>query len=149
MRSSIQVKFDNVSVIVPSAAPASPNLADASDSGSFIDGQHHQSQQLHACSSLQFTIDGTSNGSTITIYADGTPIGSAIAQWIERGRSRQTAPTTLSDGAQLITASQVGKRQDAFANLLVAADHDRHGCAVGEQPGLCICNRSRACSSVL
>jgi hypothetical protein len=86
-------------------APGMPVLAAATDSGSSsADGITNFNNSTPA-RALQFSVPTTVNGDTVTIYADGTAIGSAVAS-----SAATTVITngsqTLADGAHSITARQ-------------------------------------------
>ena len=83
--------------------------------------QHHQAQQRSG-NALQFTISGTVNGATVTLYQDGNAIGSATAS----GTTTTISPSgTILDGTYTFTAKQaeVSKLQSgATAGLSVTID---------------------------
>src|SRR5205814_7201822 len=99
--------YDNVVVTLPaSAAPAAPDMNDSTDSGVSSSDDITNRNNSSAGSNLQFTINGTSSGATVTLYADGTAIGSAVAS----GPSAvvtTNGTTILSNGTHLITAAQI------------------------------------------
>jgi len=86
-------------------APATPDLAAAADTGALAADNLTRHNNATPAASLQFTVDGTVVGATVTILADGVPVGSAVAT------STQTLVTTngaalLADGTRAITARQ-------------------------------------------
>ena len=96
----------NALVLLPaSTAPGTPALAAASDTGmSNSDGITNLDNSSPA-KTLQFLVGGTVAGATVTIYADGTAIGSAVAS----GTSTTVITSgtcDLLDGARSITARQ-------------------------------------------
>ncbi|MDB5299969.1 MAG: conserved repeat domain protein [Phycisphaerales bacterium] len=90
-----------------STAPGAPALAAGSDSGvSQSDGITNLNNSSPSMA-LQFVVPSTTPGATVTVYADGTPIGAAVAA---AGSTSTTVTTTgaapLSDGVHAITARQ-------------------------------------------
>ncbi|HET6250034.1 MAG TPA: ELWxxDGT repeat protein [Tepidisphaeraceae bacterium] len=105
-------------------APAKPVLVAAADTGiSSTDGITNFNNASPA-KALQFSVGGTASGDTITIYADGVAIGSAIAS------GTTTLVTTngamaLADGAHSITARRIfagGAQGTVSAALSITID---------------------------
>ena len=103
----------------PSVMPSAPDLLTASDTGALSDDNVTRLDNSDAGSVLQFEVAGTVVGATVTIYADGTPIGSAVAD------DSTTTVTTygtqdLADGEHLITARQTepGKVESVDSTVL-------------------------------
>jgi C1A family cysteine protease len=109
----------NALVQSSSATPAAPTLAAASDTGkSNSDGITNLDNSTPS-KTLQFLVNGTVTGATVTIYANGTAIGSAVAS------GTSTTVTTngtydLTDGSYSITARQTesGKSQSGDSSAL-------------------------------
>ena len=88
-------------------APGKPDLrpGDVGDTGVYDDDNLTRLDNSSPSAGLQFEIPGTIAGATVTLYADGTPIGSATAS------GGTTIVTTngsgdLADGGRSITARQ-------------------------------------------
>jgi hypothetical protein len=78
------------------AAPSTPDLTNASDSGA------SNTDDITKVNTPEFT--GTAeDGASVTIYADGTPVGSGVAT----GGTYDITTSVLSDGVYSMTASQV------------------------------------------
>lgn len=96
----------NVSIPTPtSPAPAAPVLAQASDSGVSSSDAITNFNNASAASALQFTVDQTATGATVTLYADGVPLTAAVAT------GTNTTLTTrgdmpLAEGVHQFTARQ-------------------------------------------
>ncbi|HEX3149809.1 MAG TPA: Ig-like domain-containing protein [Gemmataceae bacterium] len=109
--------------VPPSAVPDAPDLVNVSDSGIADNDDITNLDNSSPAKSLQFLVTGTVNGATVTVAADGVPIGTAIAT------GTTTIVTTngsvdLTDGVRSITAHQKepGKpvSSDSFAlNVLI------------------------------
>ena len=85
--------------------PGKPVLLAATDSGvSSTDGVTSFNNSSPA-TALQLTIPGVLAGATVTLYSDGTPIGSAVASSNSISITTDGA-TTLSDGTHSITARE-------------------------------------------
>ncbi len=102
-----------------SATPGTPDLVAASDTGTSSTDNTTKLDNSAAGSTLQFSVTGTVSGATVTIYSDGTAIGSATAA------GTTTTVTTngsfdLVDGTHSITAKQTesGKAQSAASGAL-------------------------------
>ncbi|MCE5269138.1 MAG: lectin like domain-containing protein [Planctomycetaceae bacterium] len=94
-----------------STAPATPALASASDTGMSNSDRITKLDNSTSSKTLQFVVGGTVAGATVTIYADGTAIGSAVAT------GTSTTVTTngtydLVDGGHTITARQTESGMD-------------------------------------
>jgi beta-glucanase (GH16 family) len=106
------------------AAPSAPDLLPASDSG--VSGTDNVTRLNNAApaNTLQFQVGGTLAGATASIFADGAPIGSAVAT------GGTTVVTTngsaaLADGTHTITARQVdanGAASGDSAAMVVTVD---------------------------
>lgn len=100
------------------ATPTSIDLLPAEDSG-YSDQDNITDRDNNAASTLTFEIASTVPGATVTVYADMTPIGSAVAADVN------TMITTdgtldLADGIRKITARQMlpGKTESAASPTL-------------------------------
>ena len=85
--------------------PTGVDLFEGSDTGVSSSDNVTRLDNSAAAKTLQFEVFGTNPGATVTVYADGTAIGSATADWIT------TVVTTdgsrdLADGTHSITARQ-------------------------------------------
>ncbi len=108
----------------PSATPGGVTLAAVSDTGASNSDQIAKLNNSSPGVALQFDVPGTVAGATVTLFADGTPIGSAVA-----GGSTTTVTTdgstVLADGLRNLTARQTepGKPQSGdTAPLAVGID---------------------------
>lgn len=107
----------------PSTLPAVPDLVAGSDTG-LSSTDNRTSRNNAPGRTLQFTVANTVPGATVTLYADGTQIGTAVAA------TGTTTVTTsgagaLADGTHLFTAAQTetGKAaSDAAGPLSVVID---------------------------
>ena len=88
-----------------SATPGTPDLVAAYDSGSSNTDNITNLNNHDTGSELQFTVSNTTSGATVTIYADGTAIGSATASGALTTITTTGSPT-LADGTHVITARQ-------------------------------------------
>ncbi len=82
-----------------------PDLAAAYDTGTSNTDNITSLNNYNSLTALQFTVSNTIAGATVTIYADGTAIGSATAS----GSSTTVTSSgsyTLTDGSHSITARQ-------------------------------------------
>ena len=102
-----------------STAPSAPTLQAASDTGTSNSDRVTNLDNSNSSSRLLFDVGGTTAGATVTIYADGTAIGSAVAS------GTSTTVTTngsfdLIDGSHSITARQTesGKAESADSSAL-------------------------------
>jgi len=89
------------------AAPTGVDLLAATDTGSSSYDNITNRDNSSAAKNLQFSVTGTIAGATISIYSDGTFIGSQVAT------GTTTTVTTngsvdLPDGVRSITARQTG-----------------------------------------
>ncbi len=102
-----------------SATPGTPDLLAATDTGASSTDNITNRDNRDAANNLQFLVPGTVSGATVTIFADGTPIGSAVA-----GGTTTTITTNgtldLADGTRSITARQTepGLPQSAISPAL-------------------------------
>ncbi|HYO11219.1 MAG TPA: Ig-like domain-containing protein [Tepidisphaeraceae bacterium] len=87
----------------PGAAPAAPDLAAGSDSGSSTN-DNRTNRNNASGKSLQFSVTGTVAGATVTIYSDGVAIGSAQASGATT-TVNTNALITLADGTRNVTAT--------------------------------------------
>ena len=114
--------FDDISItstVTQSAAPGTPDLVAATDTGASDTDNVTSRDNSSPGNDLQFVVSGTAVGATVSIYADGTFIGSAIAS------GTTTTVTTdgtvdLPDGVRSITARQteLGKTESADSAAL-------------------------------
>jgi hypothetical protein len=102
-----------------SGTPGTPDLVASSDTGISSTDNITKLDNSTAGSTLQFSVSGTVTGATVTVYSDGTAIGSATAS------GTTTTVTTngsvdLTDGTHSITAKQTesGKSQSAASGAL-------------------------------
>ncbi|MBM4081135.1 MAG: hypothetical protein FJ278_15640, partial [Planctomycetes bacterium] len=107
-----------------SEAPTDVDLLDASDTGASADDDLTNLDNSAPAKALQFEVFGTLDGATVTLYSDGTAIGSAVA-----GGSSAIVTTNgsvdLTDGDHRITARQTepGKSEsDDSTELAVTVD---------------------------
>ena len=92
-------------LLLPALAPGAPALAPAYDTGISNSDDITNLNNHNMLTELQFTVPNTVSGATVTIYADGTAIGSATAS----GSSTTVTTSgsfTLTDGSHSITAQQ-------------------------------------------
>jgi hypothetical protein len=108
-----------ITAVPVSATPGTPDLTATSDTGASPTDNRTNLDNGTAASSLRFNVTSTVSGATVTVYADGTAIGSAVAS------STTTAVVTdgtldLVDGNHLLTARQTepGKSQSAASSAL-------------------------------
>ena len=113
--------------------PGRPSLDAASDSGvSSSDGVTNFNNAIPA-RALSFTVRGAVPGATVTLYADGVPIGIAVVSDTVAAVTTD-GTTALADGAHLITAPpDAAGWRPGDRRLARRVDHDRHGRAV--RPG--------------
>ena len=92
-------------VITPTSAPNAPDLLAGSDSGALNDDDLTMLDNSTPAATLQFAVSGVLDGATVTLYADGVVIGSAVA-----AGTTVTITTNgtadLADGVRQITARQ-------------------------------------------
>ncbi len=96
-------------------APGSVSLLPSSDSGVSNSDRITNRNNSGPSSTLQFQISGTITGAVVTLFADGTPIGSATAT------GATTVITTngssvLADGTHAITAQQIENGRPTSVN---------------------------------
>jgi hypothetical protein len=87
--------------------PGTPDLVATYDHGQSDHDNITNLNNHNSGAELQFTVSNTVSGATVTLYADGTAIGSATAT----GASTTITTTgsfTLTDGTHAITAKQSG-----------------------------------------
>ncbi|MDB5289070.1 MAG: conserved repeat domain protein [Phycisphaerales bacterium] len=131
-----------VNVAIPaSPVPAAPVLAAASDTGSSATDGVTRLNNASPAAALQFSVAGTVVGATVTLFADGAPISSAIASdtttlittsgtaALADGphtfTARQTAPgdgQSLDSAATSVTIDTAGPTVSALSAPDVAAD---------------------------
>jgi hypothetical protein len=87
------------------ATPGTPDLAASYDTGVSNTDNITSLNNHNSLTELQFTVPNTVSGATITLYADGTAIGSATAS-AATTTITTTGSFTLSDGNHLITSRQ-------------------------------------------
>jgi hypothetical protein len=104
-------------------APFAPTLAAASDSGKSNADLITQLNNASPATSLEFLIYGTVAGATVSLYADGTLIGSAVASGAIT-TIRTDGTTVLPDGDVSITARQkfAGDESAASPVLTIRVD---------------------------
>jgi hypothetical protein len=88
-----------------SATPGTPDLVDASDTGNLSNDNVTIRNNNGAAKTLQFSVGGTVPGATVTLYSNGTAIGSALASGTTTVVTTN-ATTILADGVRSITARQ-------------------------------------------
>ena len=108
-----------------SPAPDQPDLLPGSDTGVPGDDKTNLDNS-DSGKVLQFEVSGTVQNATVTIYADGTEIGSAVASTTTTTVTTDGLPAhDLADGAHSITARQTepGKAEsDNSDSLSIAVD---------------------------
>jgi C1A family cysteine protease len=102
-----------------STAPGTPDLVTGSDSGTSSADNLTKLDNSTLVKELQFLVSGTVAGATVTIYSDGTAIGSATAS----GTTTTVATNgtyDLADGSHSITARQTesGKQISSSSSAL-------------------------------
>jgi hypothetical protein len=102
-----------------SATPGAPDLVAATDAGNLSTDNLTNRNNSSAAKNLQFSVSGTVAGATVTIYAGGTAIGSAVASGTTTTVTTN-GTTTLTDGSRSITARQTesGKSESADSTAL-------------------------------
>ena len=96
----------NVNIATPvSTATGKPNLLPASDTGASSTDNITSLNNGSPAQALQFSIPNTIAGATVTLFADGTPIGAAVATGATTTIT-STGGNLLSDGSHTITARQ-------------------------------------------
>jgi len=95
--------FGNQFII--SATPTGVSLLAASDTGVSNSDAVTRLNNANGGSTLQFQVSGTIAGATVSLYADGVLIGSAVASGTTTTVTTDGS-TTLSDGVRFITARQ-------------------------------------------
>jgi hypothetical protein len=112
--------FFNSAAAPPSTTPGTPDLVAATDSGNLSTDNLTNRNNSSAAKNLQFSVSGTVVGATVTIYADGTAIGSATASGTTTSVTTN-GTTTLANGGRSITARQTesGKTESADSTALV------------------------------
>jgi hypothetical protein len=114
-----------LSVSINSPAPSAPDLLPASDTGASDSDNLTNLDNSQPGQALQFAVGNTLAGATVTLYADGVAIGSAVATG---GTTNLTTDGSypLTDGPHAITARQtvpgVPESPDSAA-LSVTTDH--------------------------
>ncbi len=101
------------------AVPGTPDLVAAYDHGSSSNDNITNLNNHDFSTELQFTVPNTASGATITLYADGTAIGSATAS-SSTTTVTTTGSFTLGEGDHAITARQTvsGMGQSADSTAL-------------------------------
>ena len=92
-------------LMLVSPAPTSVDLLPASDTGQLDTDDITMLDNSSGASTLDFSVSGTVAGATVTLYADGTPIGSAVAAGTTTTVTTNGAKD-LADGPNAITAKQ-------------------------------------------
>jgi hypothetical protein len=88
-----------------SATPTAVDLEAASDAGGSSSDDLTNLDNSSPAAALQFSVSGTVAGATVTIYADGVAIGSAVASGATTSVTTNGS-TDLLDGGRTITARQ-------------------------------------------
>ncbi len=89
------------------AAPGAPSLLPVSDTGASQSDGVTNLDNSDATKTLQFSVPGATPGATVTIYADGIALGSAVATDSTTVVTTTPSPAlTLADGSHVITARQ-------------------------------------------
>jgi hypothetical protein len=91
-------------VQIVSSTPGVPNLSPSSDTGSFSNDDW-TSLNNTAGRTLQFSVGNTVAGATVTLFADGVQVGSAVANGSSTTITTDGA-TKLLDGTRQFTAKQ-------------------------------------------
>ena len=89
----------------PSATPGTPDLTAATDTGSSSTDNLTHRDNGAAARDLEFVVPGTVSGATVTVYADGVAVGSAVANGTTT-TVRTNGTTDLADGVRAFTARQ-------------------------------------------
>lgn len=84
---------------------SAPALTAAADSGVSSDDRVTNFDNRSTAAALAFTVDGVLNGATVRLYANGLPIGSAVAS-TSTVVVTTDGTTLLSDGANVFTVRQ-------------------------------------------
>lgn len=95
----------NVVAATPSPTPGTPTLTTATDSGISSSDGITDYNASSAPWDPQFSVPSTVVGATVTVYADGTAIGSATATATTTVVS-DSAGKSIADGSRVITATQ-------------------------------------------
>ncbi len=91
---------------VYSITPGTPDLVTQYDTGSSSDDNLTRFDNSSAAQVLAFDVSGTLAGATVTVYADGFAIGSAVATADGITRVTTSGTVDLADGSHTITARQ-------------------------------------------
>jgi hypothetical protein len=126
----------------PSVTPGAPDLLPGFDSGLSNADDLTRLDNSAAGSALQFSVPGTVAGATVTILADGAPVGSAVAagpttvvatngssdlpDGVRSITARQTEPgkeLSAASPALAVTVDTVAPRVNSFAFLFQSSPH--------------------------
>ncbi len=122
--SSGHIGFSNSFDVIANPAPQAPDLTAASDTGASSSDNITRRNNSSSARVLQFTVGGTPVGSTVTLYADGQLIGSAVATSLTTTMLTDGL-TALSEGPHLFTAREKpagGTVSTASPGLTVSID---------------------------
>ncbi len=100
-----------VGAALPSPAPTGVDLLAASDTGLAATDDITRLANGAPATALALNVGGTAAGATVRVYADGAPIGSAVAAGATTTVTTD-GTTTLVDGARVITATQTEPGMD-------------------------------------
>jgi beta-glucanase (GH16 family) len=106
------------------AAPSAPDLLPASDTGMSASDNVTRLNNAAPAAAPQFQVGGTVAGATVMVYADGAPIGSAVATG-DTTVVTTSGSSALADGTHTITARQAdanGVASGDSAALMVTVD---------------------------
>ena len=115
------------------AAPTGVDLAAVSDTGVSSSDDVTRFNNATPGASLQFVVSGTLSGATVTVYADGTAIGTAVAS------GPTTTVTTngssaLANGVRTIAATQTTSDGESPASPALPVTIDTIGPAASSNP---------------
>lgn len=116
---SLVASTTNTIIAATSAIPGVPDLVTASDTGTSSTDDLTSRDNSAAGKTLQFSVVGTFTGATVTLFADGSAIGSALATGATVTVTTN-GTTDLADGTHSFTARQTeaGKLQSADSSGL-------------------------------
>jgi hypothetical protein len=109
------LNFFGAAALPASTTPGTPDLVAATDTGNLSTDNVTNRNNSSGLKTLQFSLSGTVAGATVTIYAGGTAIGSAVASGTTTTVTTNGS-TTLADGARSITARQTESGKSESAN---------------------------------
>ncbi|MEZ0267186.1 MAG: beta strand repeat-containing protein, partial [Phycisphaerae bacterium] len=96
-----------ISVTVDTSILSAPALSAASDTGILTTDRLTRLNNATPATALDFVVPGTAAGATVTLYADGVAIGSAVSAAGGTITVRTDGVTVIPDGARAITFRQI------------------------------------------